>query len=74
MGCSQQYDKGEYQMKKNHLREIVGDKIRWQYFTWPLLILLFCMILVPYNITDRKYLKAMLDEQASMGLIDEDDL
>ena len=26
-----------------------------------------------YNITDRKYLKAMLDEQASMGLIDEDD-
>ena len=27
-----------------------------------------------YNITDRKYLKAMLDEQASMGLIDEDDL
>ena len=27
-------------MKKNHLREIVGDKIRWQYFTWPLLILL----------------------------------
>lgn len=37
-------------MKKNHLREIVGDKIRWQYFTWPLLILLFCMILVPYCI------------------------
>ena len=27
-----------------------------------------------YNITDRKYLKAMLDEQVSMGLIDEDDL
>ena len=27
-----------------------------------------------YNITDRKYLKAMLDEQASMGLIEEDDL
>ena len=27
-----------------------------------------------YNITDRKYLKAMLDEQSSMGLIDEDDL
>ena len=27
-----------------------------------------------YNIADRKYLKAMLDEQASMGLIDEDDL
>lgn len=26
-----------------------------------------------YNITDRKYLKAMLDEQVSMGLIDEDD-
>ncbi|MBQ8310313.1 MAG: hypothetical protein IJX80_04780 [Clostridia bacterium] len=35
-------------MKKNHLREIVGDKIRWQYFTGPLLILLFCMIFVPY--------------------------
>lgn len=27
-----------------------------------------------YNIADKKYLKAMLDEQASMGLIDEDDL
>ena len=27
-----------------------------------------------YNIMDKKYLKAMLDEQASMGLIDEDDL
>ena len=27
-----------------------------------------------YNITDRKYLKAILDEQASMGLIEEDDL
>ena len=25
-----------------------------------------------YNIMDKKYLKAMLDEQASMGLIDED--
>lgn len=25
-----------------------------------------------YNITDRKYLKAMLDEQVSMGLIEED--
>jgi len=37
-------------MKKNHLREIDGDKIRWQYFTWPLLILLFCMIFVPYCI------------------------
>jgi len=35
-------------MKKNHLREIAGDKIRWQYFTWPLLILLFCMLFVPY--------------------------
>lgn len=35
-------------MKKNHLREIDGDKIRCQYFTWPILILLFCMILVPY--------------------------
>lgn len=35
-------------MEKHHLREIVGDKIRWQYFTWPLLILLFCMIFVPY--------------------------
>ena len=35
-------------MKKNHLREIVGDKIRWQYFTGPLLILSFCMIFVPY--------------------------
>ena len=37
-------------MKKNHLCEIVGDKIRWQYFTWPLLILLFCMIFAPYCI------------------------
>ena len=37
-------------MKKNHLREINGDKIRWQYFTWPILILLFCMIFVPYCI------------------------
>lgn len=27
-----------------------------------------------YNIADKKYLKAMLDEQVSMGLIDEDDL
>ena len=27
-----------------------------------------------YNIADRKYLKAMLEEQVSMGLIDEDDL
>ena len=27
-----------------------------------------------YNIMDKKCLKAMLDEQASMGLIDEDDL
>ena len=37
-------------MKKNHLREIDGDKIRWQYFTGPLLILLFCMIFTPYSI------------------------
>jgi len=37
-------------MKKNHLREISGDKIRWQYFTGPILILLFCMIFVPYCI------------------------
>ena len=37
-------------MKKNHLREIDGDKIRWQYFTGPLLILSFCMIFVPYCI------------------------
>ena len=37
-------------MKKNHLREIEGDKIRWQYFTWPIVILLFCMLFVPYCI------------------------
>ena len=37
-------------MKKNHLREADGDKIRRQYFTWPLLILLFCMFFVPYCI------------------------
>jgi len=35
-------------MKKNHLREIVGDKIRWQYFTFPILISLFCMFFIPY--------------------------
>jgi len=35
---------------KKHLRKIAGDKIRWQYFTGPLLILLFCMIFTPYCI------------------------
>ena len=34
-------------MKKNHLRKINGDKIRWQYFTWPLLILLYSAIATP---------------------------
>lgn len=37
-------------MKKNHLREAKGERIRWQYFTWPILILLFCMLFVPYCI------------------------
>ena len=35
-------------MKKNYLREINGDKIRWQYFYWLIFILMFCMFFVPY--------------------------
>ncbi len=35
-------------MKKNSLREIDGIKLRWQYFTFPILILTFCMVVVPY--------------------------
>ena len=37
-------------MKRNHLREIDGEKIRWQYFSWPIVILIFCMFFVPYCI------------------------
>ncbi len=37
-------------MNKNLLREINGDKIRWQYFTYPILILMFCMLFTPYCI------------------------
>lgn len=37
-------------MKRNHLREIYGEKIRWQYFSWAILILIFCMFFVPYCI------------------------
>lgn len=35
-------------MNRSHLREIDGEKIRMQYFIWPILILLFCMFFVPY--------------------------
>ena len=35
-------------MKKNKLKEINGTIIRWQYFTVPIIILLFCMLFVPY--------------------------
>lgn len=37
-------------MKKNKLREMEGDKIRWQYFTGPILILLFSALAFSYCI------------------------
>ena len=37
-------------MAKNRLREIEGVKIRWQYFTAPLLILGIVAIWAPYAI------------------------
>lgn len=30
--------------------QINGTKIRWQFFTWPIFIFLFCMIFVPFSI------------------------
>lgn len=35
-------------MKKIKLREIDGDKIRVQYFTWLILIFIWCAFFVPY--------------------------
>ncbi len=37
-------------MKSNDLHEIVGDRIRWQYFTVPILMINFIAIFVPYCI------------------------
>lgn len=37
-------------MKPNYLNEIVGVKIRWQYFTVPILMFNFIAIFVPYCI------------------------
>ena len=34
--------------KGNTLREVAGDRIRWQYFTGPIILLVFCMLFVPY--------------------------
>ena len=30
------------------MNQINGTKIRWQFFTWPIFILLFCMLFAPY--------------------------
>ena len=35
-------------MKKNELLKINGDKVRMQYFTWPITILLLFMFFIPY--------------------------
>lgn len=37
-------------MRDKHMDQINGTKIRWQFFTWPIFILLFCMIFVPFTI------------------------
>lgn len=37
-------------MTKNKLREIEGEKIRWQYFSGPIIIWVAILIFVPYSI------------------------
>lgn len=35
-------------MNKNQLREIEGEGIRWQYFTYPFVVFSFCALFAPY--------------------------
>ena len=35
-------------MNKNQLCEIEGERIRWQYFTYPFVVFSFCALFAPY--------------------------